>query len=292
MNILKFLESFTDDNKLRSTSSRRESLSLLGKTTAVAAIPTGLLGMLLVPNQAAANILANANENADDLMASLQLALMLEYLDGTFYEMGLSTNGLIPNGRDRDSFTKIASNEHGHAQTIIQAMGGTDSQYYFDAPQFDYTGGMGAGNGPFNPFNDYQQFLIMSQAFEDTGVKAMKGQAPNLMQNREILHAALQLHSAESRQAAEVRQLRGRRGWIGTNDAADVPASMQPMAQMIYSGEGTVSQGGVNTSTITASQGAPALTSNAAAQSFDEPLTREQVINIAKPFLPGGQVPW
>lgn len=291
MNVLKFLESFTDDNLLQSKSSRRNSLTQIGeigKKTALASIPGGLLAMLLVPDKTSANIMFNASADNNDPIAALQLALMLEYLDGTFYRMGLERDNLIPMGRDRDSFAKIARNEQGHAQTIIQALGGTDSEHYFAPPQFDYTGGMGSNNGPFDPFNDYQQFLTMAQAFEDTGVRAYKGQAPNLMGNRDLLQAALQLHSTESRQAAEVRQLRGRRGWITANEVAGVPPAAQPMAQRIYANEETTTQGGVNVGSITPASGEHAFTANAAAEAFDEPLTREQVLAIASPFLPGG----
>lgn len=296
MNVLKFLESFTDDSSLQAPSSRRESLSHFGtisKKTALSAIPGGLLALLLVPGKSSANIMFNATEDANDPVVALQLALMLEYLDGTFYQMGLDTNNLIPAGRARDSFAKIAQNEQAHQQTLIQALGGTGSPNYFAAPQFDYTGGMGSGNGPFNPFNDYQQFLAMSQAFEDTGVKAYKGQAPNLMSDQNLLQSALQIHATEARQAAEVRQLRQLMGWVGTaaEEVAAAPPAMQAAAQMIYGNESINNQGGVNAGTVTPSQGAPALSANAAAEAFDEPLTRDQVIMIAKPFLPGGNPP-
>jgi hypothetical protein len=38
--------------------------------------------------------------------------------------------------------------------------------------------------GAFDPFNNYTQFLALSQAFEDTGVRAYKGQATNLISTR------------------------------------------------------------------------------------------------------------
>lgn len=88
MNVLKFLESFTDDTILQSTTSRRGSLAqfgTIGKKTALSALPGGLLALLLVPNKATANI-TFAAADANDPVAALQLALMLEYLDGTFYQ--------------------------------------------------------------------------------------------------------------------------------------------------------------------------------------------------------------
>jgi hypothetical protein len=71
-------------------------------------------------------------------------------------------------------------------------------------PTFDFTVG-----GAFDPFNNYTQFLALSQAFEDTGVRAYKGQATNLISTPDLLTAALQIHSVEARHASEVRRLRG-----------------------------------------------------------------------------------
>jgi rubrerythrin len=63
----------------------------------------------------------------------------------------------------------------------------------------------------FFSFTDYQQFLALAQAFEDTGVRAYKGQAANLMSKPDLLTAALQIHSVEARHASEVRRLRGQK---------------------------------------------------------------------------------
>jgi len=279
MNIIKFLESFTDDALFDSKIDRRNSLShfgQLGKRTAAAAIPGGLLGLLLMPKKAGAATTAAFHDG--DPVSALQLALTLEYLDSEFYQTGLDTNGLIPEGRDRNSFTKIVQNENTHVETIIAALGGTDSPNYFPRPEFDYTAG-----GLFDPFNNYDQFLAMSQAFEDTGVRAYKGQAHNLMSDRELLKTALQIHSAESRQACEVRRLRGEKGWITGNQRGD---GMPPETQPTYDGEQVGSQAGFNTTNVNAGSQGPAIPSMAGTQAFDEPLTRQQVIAIADMFMP------
>jgi len=279
MNIIKFLESFTDDALYTSKSDRRESLAnlgQLGKKSAAAMIPGGLLGLLLVPNKSKAATTAVLNDG--NPTTALQLALTLEYLDSEFYQRGLDTPGLIPEGRDRTSFTKIVQNENTHVQTIISALGGTDSPNYFDRPEFDYTAG-----GMFDPFNNYDQFLAMSQAFEDTGVRAYKGQAHNLMSNRDLLKTALQIHSAESRQACEVRRLRGEKGWItGNQRGLGMPEQTQPT----YNGEENANQAGFNSSNVNNGSAGPAIPSMAGTQAFDEPLTREQVLAIADMFIP------
>jgi len=278
MNIIKFIESFTDDSLLTQTGSRRQGLNqlgTLGKKSLFAALPTGLLTLLLVPGKSQAAALTTSVENNSPTDA-LRLALLLEYLDSEFYQTGLDTNGLIPEGRHRDSFTKIVSNEYGHINSLVQALGGTDSPNYFEKPEFDYTAG-----GLFDPFNNYDQFLALSQSFEDTGVRAYKGQAPNLMSQPDLLQAALQIHATESRQAAEIRRLRGAKGWIQGNNRDGLPEQAQP----VYNGEEMTMQGGVNTGQVSNS-GGPAIPSIAGSEAFDEPLTREQVLSIAGMFVP------
>ncbi len=44
-------------------------------------------------------------------------------------------------------------------------------------------------------FSNYKTFLALSQAFEDTGVRAHKGQAGSLKSSDEILTVALQIRS-------------------------------------------------------------------------------------------------
>ncbi|HEU0136890.1 MAG TPA: ferritin-like domain-containing protein [Flavobacterium sp.] len=278
MSIIKFIESFTDESLLQSTVSRRNSLSHftnIGKKGALAAIPGGLLTLLLAPQKGSATTLSPLDDSTP--IQALQLALTLEYLDSEFYQMGLDTNNLIPTGRDRDVFSKIVQNENAHKATLIAALGGEGSANFIPPPTFDYT-----ANGLFDPFNNYDQFLALAQAFEDTGVRAYKGQAHNLMSNPDLLQTALQIHSAESRQASEVRRLRGEKGWItGNQRGTGVDAAMQP----VYNGEELTMQRGFNTATVNNGTMGPAISSNAGSESFDEPLTRSQVMAIANMFI-------
>ncbi|HEX8561845.1 MAG TPA: ferritin-like domain-containing protein [Flavobacterium sp.] len=282
MNIIKFIESFTDDALLQQPTSRRGSLTQfgdLGKKAALAAVPGGLLALMLAPQKSSANVLL-PDPTTEGPVSALQLGLMLEYLDSTFYQMGLDSAGLIPAGRDRTVFERIVLNENAHKASLIAALGGTGSPNYFAPPEFDFT-----ANGLFpDPFNNYDIFLTLSQAFEDTGVRAYKGQAPNLMSTPDLLTTALQIHSAESRQAAMVRMLRMEKGWItGSQMDAGMNASLQP----VYAGEGNTTQMGINISNLNNGSQGPALSANAATQAFDEPLTRPQVLAIADPFVEG-----
>ena len=126
------------------------------------------------------------------------------------------------------------------------------------------------------PFSDYEQFLVLAQAFEDTGVRAYKGQAGNLIAENSALTAALQIHSVEARHASEVRRLRGLKGWI---TQAERGAGMPAATQAVYDGEDNLIQGGVDVTTVT-SIGADGIT-----EGFDEPLTTEEVLTIAGLFI-------
>lgn len=268
MNILKFIESFTNEGIMQSKGSRRESFNqfgTLGKNLAIASVPFGLAA---ISNKAFA---ADINPTPSTPIGALQLALTLEYLENEFYQMGLDS-GVIPatenSGRDLKVFQQIAAHEADHVAFLIAGLGGEGSANFVAKPTFDFTVG-----GAFQPFDDYQTFLALAQAFEDTGVRAYKGQAGNLISEPALLTAALQIHSVEARHASEVRRLRGQKGWIVMNDRGGLP---EP-AQAVYDGEQNTSQAGYNTAAL--------FGADAGSESFDEPLTTQQSVDIANLFI-------
>ncbi len=139
----------------------------------------------------------------------------------------------------------------------------------------------------------YAVQLAMAQTFEDTGVRAYKGQAPALQGNRTVLTAALEIHSVEARHAAHIRQLRRALGaaipagqevkpWITLNQSGiDFPPGNAAI-QKSYNGEDVVTQAGV---TITGIGGNTFIDAKAASEAFDEPLTTAQVLDIVDPFI-------
>ncbi|MEL1245663.1 ferritin-like domain-containing protein [Flavobacterium sp. DGU11] len=281
MNILKFIESFTNEGVIKGLSekgSRRDSFTQfqnIGKTAAFAAVPFGL-SALLAPTKARAASAAFFAEAAETPTEALQLALTLEYLEDEFYQMALDTTGLIP-AADQAIIAQISQHEASHVEFLKTALGNDAPA----KPTFDFTGGQSAnGGGPFNPFGDYQTFLALSQAFEDTGVRAYKGQAANLMSNGDLLQAALQIHSVEARHASQIRRLRGQKGWITSNDRGGLPVQAQP----VYDGEQVTLQGTFNTAVVS-NAGNPVIPAGAGTESFDEPLTGAQARSIAGLFI-------
>ena len=196
----------------------------------------------------------------------LNFALTLEYLEDEFYRTALGSSGLIPR-EARVVFEQISKHEAAHVALLRGALGSKAVA----KPTFDFTAGGAFGD----VFRNYQTFLAVAQAFEDTGVRAYKGQAGNLKDNAKILTTALQIHSVEARHAAQVRKMRGEKSWISGDSRGTLPAPTQP----VYNGEGNTTQGGASLS------GVGGLSGSAITEAFDEPLTKEQVLAIAGLFI-------
>ncbi len=273
MNLIKFLDEFTTDNLVAKKSSRREmfgTFGSLGKKAVMSAIPFGLAAM-------PAKIFAQESGNA--AVDALQLALTLEYLEDEFYQRALDCVSL-PDGRPRIVYEQIAKHEAAHVDFLIAGLEGAGVEPVAK-PEFDFTAG-----GMFDPFlengNDietaYAQLLALAQAFEDTGVRAYKGQATNL-QGTPFLTAALQIHSVEARHASEIRRLRGLKGWITGSERG---AGMPEATQAVYNGEENITQGGVDVTTL--GDGDP-FGYDASTEAYDEPITGETAVAIASLFI-------
>ena len=220
----------------------------------------------------------------DSIPDTLNFALTLEYLEANFYIKAVES-GMFPDAASKKAFTTIRDHENAHVtflKTTIAAAGFTPVSFKFQ--DFDFTA---KGNFP-GVFSDYGTMLAVAQTFEDTGVRAYKGQAPNLMSNNDYLTAALQIHSVEARHAAHLRFMRKKanllvpagvdvKPWI-TLDQSGIGS---PAVQASYNGEQAVSQAGVMITNI----GGNVISAAAASEAFDEPLTKDQVLAIVTPFF-------
>lgn len=248
-----------DEGIVRELNEPDRSWSTLSKMAALGSVPVALAG-------AARD--AFGQSLPQGIVDVLNFALTLEYLESEFYNLGQSAEGLIPTDL-RDVFDQIRIHENAHVALLESVLGARA----VDRPEFDFTAG---GMFP-DVFSDFQTFATLAQAFEDTGVRAYKGQAPNLMSHDMILRTALRIHSVEARHASEVRRIRGLQGWI-PQDGDDVTvAAIEP----VYQGDGQVVQLGVDVRDVTR------VSFEAITEAFDEPLTRSQVLGIAEPFIVG-----
>lgn len=225
------------------------------------------------------------------VVSVFNFALTLEELEAEFYVQAINS-GIVPD-RDRPVLTVIRDHELAHVAFLRRALGAQAVA----KPTFDFTGGNGTGRGPyaglFSP-GGYSTLLAVAQAFEDTGVRAYKGQAPALRPfrgpdgNNYALQAALQVHSVEARHAAQIRRMRGGfsdteplyQGWI-TGNQTDVPG-----ANAVYAGEQNTTHAGVNVVPLMARMRPQFdIDVSEVTEAFDEPLTMAQVLAIVDPFI-------
>lgn len=253
----------------------------------------------------------------DIITDALSFALLLENLEAEFYKavLGVSAStafnlAFAPvratvTATEQATLDQIRKHEVAHVaflRTTLTSLGVTPATYAPEA--FDFTGARGAGNGPFLAATNNKPFLLAAaQAFEDTGVRAYKGQAGNLITNNGVLEAALRIHSVEARHAAKIRKMRNAGGASvnasGTitgrqSGITGVPAPGQAVVDSIYAGatpEDNVMHtvfNGTAAATLNAST-LPQVGSfggvNAATEAFDEPLTRAEVVAIVQPFV-------
>lgn len=251
-----------------------KNFGFYGKRIALSALPFALGGLFKKAYGQTTNTVVDV----------LKFAFTLENLEAEFYKKGASTMGLIPSGTPAvGAINIIRDDEVNHVRLLsdtIKALSGS-APAPMSFSDFDYT-----AKGNFNSvFSNYDTFLAVGQAFEDTGVRAYKGQAPNLMgtANRGVLTAALNIHSVEARHASHIRQMRKARNsainnkpWITGNDNGGLPAA----TQAVYNGE-EMQAAGLTGMTF----GGVTLSANAVTESFDEPLTKDQVLTIVTPFL-------
>ena len=239
------------------TSATRAGLMMGGAVLATAALATDVFGQ---------------SSNLPGIVVDvLNFALTLEHLEAEFYVRGVGTAGLLPEEM-RGPFDQIRKHEVAHVAFLQSVLGSRA----ITKPTFDFTAGAGGGNGPFaDVFRNARTFAAVAQAFEDTGVRAYKGQAANLMGHDDVLRAALRIHSVEARHASQVRRMRGQKGWITQSEPGNLPAA----ATGSYKGESNKFQFIL---------GQPDSNAQAQTEAFDETLTKGQVLEIVRPFIAGG----
>ncbi len=264
-------------DKLDTRRSAMKNFANIGGKLALAAVPLAFGSMFK-------RAYAGSTSTKDTVVEILNYALTLEYLEAEFYVTGLASPNLVT-GVAKGSIETISKHETAHVaflRAAIVASGGAPVA----KPTFDFTAGMGSGNGPFaDVFTNMDTFLAVAQTFEDTGVRAYKGRAAEIVGGGELLTAALRIHSVEARHAAHIRTLRKVLGsgvgnvkpWITGNMSNIANSAVQPS----YNGEELTNQAGIEIVNINGLS----ISVNAATESFDEPLTKAQVLAIVGPFI-------
>lgn len=265
-----------------------QRFSFIGKTLTMAAIPS-VIGSVFKKAY---------GQTSNDVNDVLLFAYLLENLEAEFYKLvEANFNAIgVPMGPARGAITTIKNHEVAHVnylRGVLQSLNVTPPTY--TAASFDFTGGKGSGMGPLAAaLSNYGVMLAAAQAFEDTGVRAYKGQAPRLINNDAILQAALQIHSVEARHASHIRQMRRGLGQLVPGNVMVQPwitqaqsgidtgnAGLNAVIQMVYAGEEATTQATINIVNV----GGQTIAPNEASEAFDEPLTKAQVAAIVDPFI-------
>ncbi|HYF02508.1 MAG TPA: ferritin-like domain-containing protein [Patescibacteria group bacterium] len=234
--------------------SRRNSLAAMGKLGLAVAAMGSLPALLAATTTKAYGSVKRSPQAVIDV---LNYALTLEILERDFYQKAVSANnaGTLNVGNDLPVFTQILKHEAAHV-ALLQG---------FNATALNLGGEIKFDKVFTDVFKNYDLFKAVAQSLEDTGVRAYKGRAAELINDKATLTVALQIHSVEARHAAMIRRLRGLRGWI-------VGAEANGGAPEVYGGED-------------ATNGNFSIGGTAPSESFDEPLTPEAVVATVQKYF-------
>jgi ferritin-like protein len=153
----------------------------------------------------------------------LNYALTLEHLEATFYRDGLAQFAnqafldLDLQTSVRDYIARIGQDEADHVTTLTQVinqLGGAPVQ----AATYDFG------------YTDLAGFLKTAMAIENTGVAAYTGAAQYLIDNDQLLTAALTIHGVEARHAAYLNILNGASPFPDAVDAPKTPSEVLAIA--------------------------------------------------------------
>ena len=164
---------------------------------------------------------AMAQEGGGDVEV-LNFALTLEYLEAAFYDQAVkNTRGL--GGEAMGIAETLRDNENEHVKaltTTIKDLGGRPVK----APGVDFG----------KAFANQRSFLKTAQTFEDLGVSAYNGAAPQI-ESKDVLGAAGAIVQVEARHAAAIRQLNGNPisdgGFDKSLEKAQVPKAVKPFVK-------------------------------------------------------------
>ena len=185
-------------------SSRKRFFKMLGGAGAVGAFSVALAACgddddkkTSSPKPAASDAASDATDNTSDLEI-LNYALTLEFLEAEFYS-GVIASGLVKDPKVVSIAKKFGSTEQEHVDALtatIKKLGGKP---------------VAKPKTNFGPTLDKGLKAVLQAAadVENLGAAAYLGQAGSI-KNKEVLAAALAIHSVEARHAAALNILVGR----------------------------------------------------------------------------------
>jgi rubrerythrin len=203
-------------------SSRKRFLKMMGGAGAASAFAVFLAACGDDDDEASSsgNAMADRNDRAAagrDLQI-VQYALTLEHLETDFYNAVIDS-GVVKNMKLADTAKLIRDAEQAHVDTltgVVKDLGGTPAR-----PKTTFDSVLEGGE---------MMVLATAAAVENLGAAAYLGQAGRI-QSKELLAAALSIHSVEARHAAALNQVVGKS--IVPDGAFAKPASMDEVLPQV-----------------------------------------------------------
>jgi Ferritin-like domain len=187
-----------------------------------------MLGALALPDGGKA---ATAND-----VDILNYALTLEYLQASFYTE-TERIGALNTAPAKRAARVLGGVERAHVRALRKVLGKSAVK----RPFFNFQG----------TTENERRFLRTAVAFEDLAVAAYKGQAARI-NSKQVLAAAISIHSVEARHAAWMRHLFG---IVPAANAFDEPASRPAILEIVESTRFIASK-----TPVTAGRGEPRFT--------------------------------
>jgi rubrerythrin len=182
-------------------SSRKRFLKMMGGAGAVSAFGVLLAACGDDDNKDTASTPAATSTSADDMKGDLHIlnyALTLEYLEAEFYKQVIDS-GIVKDPKVGSIAKQFGETEQAHVEALIatvKKLGGTPAT---------------KPKTKFQPTLDKGLMAVLETAadVENLGAAAYLG-AAGAIKNRDVLAAALSIHSVEARHAAALNTLVGR----------------------------------------------------------------------------------
>jgi len=162
----------------------------------------------------------------------LQYALTLEHLEATFYREGLATfdeQAFIDAGFQasvREYIAIIGEHEATHVETLTGVINDLGEEPVTEQ-SYDFG------------YADLVGFLATAAAVENLGVNAYTGAAQYLIEEDDLLTAALTIHGNEARHAAYLNILTGASPFPNAVDAPQTPDEVLAIAGPFITGPGS-----------------------------------------------------
>ena len=195
---------------------RKRFLRMVGGTGAAGAL--GLLiaacggddKMAATPATTAAGTTTTAASPKGGDLAIVNYALTLEYLEADFYDQAIES-GEIKDRKVAELAKRIGDNEHAHVEALMATAKSLGTPAMRPMSRFDDV----ISGGP-------KKILATAATVENLGAAAYLGQAGRI-KSREILAAALAIHTVEARHAAALNSLVGTGFKGGSPLAGSIP---------------------------------------------------------------------